>query len=122
MRSERPREALDLFRLACYLECVSLQECLLAREIFPHINAYSAVLFLKELFSKELSPCKREPSQRVQDFLADYCMFYLSRNLPVILRQDKKSLVDLPKEVVYELIKNSMYYIVDARADLETTL
>lgn len=50
MRRDRPHEALDLFRVACYFYCESLQECLVAREILPNMNAYSATLFLIELF------------------------------------------------------------------------
>ena len=49
MRKERPDESLDLFRVACYFFCDALQECLLAREIIPNMNAYSAILFLSEL-------------------------------------------------------------------------
>ena len=89
MRKERPHEALDLFRIACYFYEESLQECLVAREIIPNMNAYSAMLFLAELCQRESkSPCKREPSERVFNFLSDYCMFYLAKNLPVILRQE----------------------------------
>lgn len=88
MRKERPREALDLFRLACYFYCSSLQECLLAREIIPNMNAFSAILFLDELSKIEQGKeRKRPPSERVKAFLTDYCVFYLAKNLPVILRQ-----------------------------------
>lgn len=119
-RRERPQEALDLFRLACYFHCHNLQECLLAREIFPNMNAFSAVLFLQELFDRDnFSPCKREPSDRVKAFLQDYCMFYLSKNLPVILRQEMSRLLKLPVQAIYELVQTSLYYIVDARADIE---
>ena len=123
MRKERPQEALDLFRLACYFYCENLQECLLAREIIPNMNAYSAILFLTELYSQEHSTSrKRGPSERVQTFISDYCMFYLAKNLPVILRQEKQHLLSLPQQALYELIKESLYYIVDARADIEILL
>ena len=46
-------------------------------------------------------------------------MFYLARNLPVILRQDHQRLLALPQKAIYELVKSSFYYIVDARADIE---
>lgn len=86
MRKERPQEALDLYRLACYFHCFSLQECILAREILPNMNAYSATLFLKELYKRHETPCKRDPSERVHAFLRDYCRFYLAKNLSMILR------------------------------------
>lgn len=46
-------------------------------------------------------------------------MFYLARNLPVILRHEKQRLYGLPQSAIYELVKESIYYIVEARADLE---
>ena len=122
LRRERPLEALDLFRLACYFYCYSLQECLLSREIFPNMNAYSAVLFLQDLYVVSDSPSRRAPSDRVKRFLEDYCMFYLAKNLPVILRQDMQRLLKLPQQVLYGLLSKSLFYIVDVRADVEVLL
>ena len=100
MRKDRPQEALDLFRLACYFYCDTLQECLLAREVIPNMNAYSAILFLMELYShtqSSTSQAKREPTERIKVFLSDYCMFFLAKNLPVILRQQERhNLLKLP--------------------------
>ena len=113
MRKERPKEALDLFRLACYLQHESLQECLVAREIIPKMNSFSALLFLMELFLPlQNSPCKREPSDRVKTFLCDYCMFYLAKNLPLILRQEKQKLIGMPQNMLYEILRESLYYIM----------
>ena len=87
------------------------------------MNAYSAVLFLNELLrGTDASPCKREATERVKAFLIDYCMFYLAKNLPVILRKDKQRLLGLPDSAIHELIKASLYYVVDARADIEIVL
>ena len=53
------------------------------------MNAYSAILFLCEILQQdEVSPNKRKPSERVRNFIYDYCTYYLARNLAVILRQD----------------------------------
>ena len=122
-RRDRPVEALNIFRVACYFYSGSLQECLVAREIIPNMNSYSAILFLNELINRETkSPCRREPSERVSAFLGDYCMFYLAKHLPVILRQDQQSLLSLPQHAIYELVRESLYYIVDARADIEIVI
>ena len=87
------------------------------------MNAFSAILFLTELYSRDHSSNrKRGPSERVQTFVSDYCMFYLAKNLPVILRQERQHLLSLPQQTLYELIKESLYYIVDARADIEILL
>lgn len=49
-------------------------------------------------------------------------MFYLTKNLPVILRQDKRRLVELSSDYIWELVRMSFGYIVDAKADSEVVL
>ena len=118
MRRERPKEALDLLRLACYVCDEALQECLIAREIIPNMNAYSALLFLQEVYNPP-DHCKRQPGERALTFLVDYCMYYLAKNLPLILRQEKQKLLLLSERILCELLRDSMHYIVDGRADIE---
>ena len=87
------------------------------------MNAYSAVLFMQELCNREkYSPCRKEPSDRVKAFLTDYCMFYLSKNLPVILGREMQKLLNLPTPIIYDLVKMSLFYIFDARTDIEVLL
>ena len=87
------------------------------------MSASSANLFLKETSEWELiSPCKKKPDERSSTFLKDYCVFHLTKHLPVILRQDKRRLAELSSNYLWELVRMSFTYIVDARADIEITL
>ena len=123
MRLERPNEILDLFRCACYFYDNMLQEVLLAQEIIPNMNTYSAILYLIEILQQdEVSPNKRKPESRVRNFLYDYCTFYLSRNLPVILRQDQSKILKLDKNEIFNIVTESLYYIIDEKADVEVIL
>jgi hypothetical protein len=92
----KPEEALDLLRVASYFHDKHLQEVLTATEILPNMCPSAAVLFLKEISEwEQLSPCQRTPDKRVSTFILDYCLFFLTKNLPVILRQDRRRLADL---------------------------
>lgn len=116
-------EALDLLRTAVYFHDSRLQEALAALEIIPNMNTTSATTFMKELSEwSSISPCQREPSKRVKAFILDYCMFYLTKNLPVILRQDRRRLIQLPQEYIWELVRMCFNYLVDAKADIEIVL
>jgi len=90
-----------------------------AEEIIPNMNSSSAIMFLFELLNPAHSPCKRKYAERPKAFLLDYCMFYLSKHLPVILRQDQSKILNLPHHVISELLRESFTYIVDAKADIE---
>jgi hypothetical protein len=49
-------------------------------------------------------------------------MFHLTKNLPTILRQDKRRLCELNENYLWELVRQSFNYIVDAKADIEVNL
>lgn len=109
--------------MASYFNDKLLQEVLTATEIFSNMCSSAAVLFLKEISEwGQLSPSPRTPDQRVSTFILDYCVFYLTKNLPVILRQDKRRLADLSIDYLWELVRTSFYYTVDAKADIDITL
>ena len=119
-QKDRPDESLDLFRCACYFYDEMLQEALVAEEIIPNMNTYAAILFLQEILNQEeLSPNKRKPGKRARTFIYDYCTFYLAKNLPVILRQDHQRILKLENDHIFDIIQESLYFIVDARADTE---
>lgn len=122
-KSLKADEQLDLLRAASYFHDKRLQEALVATEIIPNMNTMSAVLLLKETSDwSAVSPCKNLPHKRACTFLQDYCLFYLTKNLAVILRQDKRRLAELSNEYLWELVRMSFNYLVDAKADIEVVL
>lgn len=122
-RSLKPEEALDLLRVASYFHDKRLQEVLTATEILANMCTSAAVLFLKEISEwEQLSPCQKKPDKRTSTFIADYCLFYLTKNLPVILRQDRRRLADLSSDYLWEIVRTSFNYTVDAKADIDITL
>ena len=46
---ERADEALHLYRCACYFYDSQLQEAVVAEEIIPNMNTYSAIMFINEV-------------------------------------------------------------------------
>ena len=97
-----------------------LQEALVAEEIIPNMNTYAAILFLQEILSVDgQSPGKRKPGKRAETFIYDYCTYYLAKNLPVILRSDQQTICKLENDHIFDIVQESLYFIVDARADTD---
>lgn len=118
-----PEQGLDLLRVASYFHDSRLQEYLLVKYLIPMMNAKSAVLFISELHSwPTLSPCEKLPSKRVAAFLQDYSVFFLVKNLAVILRHERRILIELQPDHLWELVRMSFGHIIDAKADLEMIL
>ena len=61
-------------------------------------------------------------NKRASTFILYYCVFHLTENFPVILRQDRRHLADLSLDYIWELVRTSFNYTVDAKADIEITL
>jgi hypothetical protein len=96
---------------------------MLALEVIPCMSTSMAVLLLKETSEwEQISPCTNKPKKRAMTFLQDYCMFYLTKNLPVILRQDRRRLAEFSEEYIWELVRLSFSYLVDSKADLDVVL
>ena len=87
------------------------------------MNTYSAIMFINEVQATDSEQHnRRQGTERVKSFIFDYCIFYLSKNLPVILRQDQKRMLRLDIDNLFAIVSESLHYIVDARADQEIIL
>ena len=93
----RAESLLELFRLGCFFTDEMFQEVLIAQEIIPHMNSSTAVIFMQELSNPRSfgDALHRPPGARPKAFLGDFCMLYLYKNLPVILRQDERRIMTL---------------------------
>ena len=78
-----------------------LQEYLVASEILPKLNVYSAILFLNAILKDDST---RKPEPKVTRFLYDYCKYYLAKHLPTALRHEKASILNLHKDELYKII------------------
>ena len=60
----------------------------------------SAITFLTE-YTKPRTTQERQPKDRIKVFLKDYCFYYISKNLPSIIRQQKLQLAKLDVMLQY---------------------
>ena len=60
-----------------------------------------------------------EPTERAATFLRDYCLFYLSKHLPQMIRLNNVQLANLPPRAKEMIIDHSFEYLVDDRSDLD---
>ena len=120
----RQEQLLGLFRLGCFFMDSTFQEALVAQEIIPNMNSTMAVMFMQELIGqKPFGPAgDRPPAERPKAFLDDFCLMYLYKNLPLILRQDQSSISRLPNPLLFTIVRMSFEYIKDAKSDLDVVL
>lgn len=114
-------ECQDLFRVACFFESEPLQELLLAQEIIPNMVSNTALLFIKEypcLNSNFNEENQKMPVERAKRFLNDYCLHFISKNLPKIIRSQQSQLAALDIAIQYQLCTFAVDYLID-KQDLD---
>jgi hypothetical protein len=75
-----------------------------------------------EFLNLALKTDKRQAKDRVKSIMLDYCFFYISKNLPTIIRQERAQLTKLEPNLLFSLASNFFEHIVDCKTDLELVL
>lgn len=65
---------------------------------------------------------KTASSPRAWNILKEYCLFYIKKNLAMMIRNNNAGLFEIDIESLKGMIENCFMYITDSVSDLETIL
>lgn len=100
---------MNLLKIANFFYLDYLQESLIADAIIPYIDATNVLAYLKECVVP--STIHKNTPKHAWEFLKEYCLFFVSRNLPLIIKKSLSQLQTFDIEELRDVVERSLYFI-----------